>query len=159
MCFVNPYLDNSISTRWPQLFSVECREAQKRKRWDRTMYLFCVYDAFDRAIGGYVVNVYRLSRLSYVVNLSSIIGLINFKADLFTEERSQLVKFSKIGHTGLKSNNRLSGLFIVKQVRNLQYGDVINCVLKLVELGNYLKSKGGVFEIVSDRGGRLESLY
>ena len=47
---------------------------------------------------------------------------------------------------------------VVKKARNLQYGDVIDYMLKLVELGNYHISEGGVFEMASDRGGRLETL-
>ena len=32
-------------------------------------------------------------------------------------------------------------------------------MLKLVEIGNSHRSKGGLFEMVSDRGGRLEILH
>ena len=48
---------------------------------------------------------------------------------------------------------------VVKKDRNLQYGGATDCILKLVELGNYHKPKGGVFKIASDRDGRLETLY
>ena len=48
---------------------------------------------------------------------------------------------------------------IVKKGHNLQYDDVSDCMLKLIEQVNYQKSKGAVFEIVSDRGGRLATLY
>ena len=47
----------------------------------------------------------------------------------------------------------------VKKARYLDYSNAINCMLKSVELGKYYKSKYGVFEIVSDRGGRLETLH
>ena len=48
---------------------------------------------------------------------------------------------------------------VVKKARNLHYDDATDCMLKLVELGNSHKSKGGVFEMTSDKGGRLEILY
>ena len=44
---------------------------------------------------------------------------------------------------------------VVKNTRTIQYGDTSECMLKLVELGNFHKSNGGVFELASDRGGRL----
>ena len=82
-----------------------------------------------------------------------------------------MANFGQIGYTGLQSNTALYRLFpsrtynsdmiyrVVKKARNLQYGDAIDCILKLAELGNYHSSKGGVFEIASDRGDRLETLY
>ena len=48
---------------------------------------------------------------------------------------------------------------VVKKSRNFHYGDATDCMLKLVELGNSHKSKGGVFEMSSDKGGRLEILH
>ena len=48
---------------------------------------------------------------------------------------------------------------VVKKARNFHYGDATDCMLKLVELGNSHKSKGGVFEMTSDKGGRLEILH
>ena len=47
---------------------------------------------------------------------------------------------------------------VVKMARNLQYGNITDYMLKLVGLGNYHNSKGGVFEMVSERGGTLETL-
>ena len=47
---------------------------------------------------------------------------------------------------------------VVKKAQNLQYGDASDCMLKLVELCNYHKSKGDVFELASGRGGRSEIL-
>ena len=48
---------------------------------------------------------------------------------------------------------------VVKKAKNLHYGDAANCMLKLVKLGNYHSSNGGLFEMVSDRGSRLEILH
>ena len=48
---------------------------------------------------------------------------------------------------------------LFKKSRNFHFGDATDCMLKLVELGNSHKSKGGVFEMTSDEGGRLEILY
>ena len=49
--------------------------------------------------------------------------------------------------------------FVVKNARNLQHSDTANCMLKLFELGNSHKSRGGDFEVISDRGRRIETLY
>ena len=48
---------------------------------------------------------------------------------------------------------------VVRKARTLYYGDATDYMLKLVELGNSHSSKGGVFEMASDKGGRLEILY
>ena len=48
---------------------------------------------------------------------------------------------------------------VVRKVRILHYGDATDCRLKLVELGNYHSSKGSVFEMDSDKGGRLENFH
>ena len=48
---------------------------------------------------------------------------------------------------------------VVRKARTLHYGDATDCMLKLVELGNFHSSKCGVFEMASDKGGRLEILY
>ena len=47
----------------------------------------------------------------------------------------------------------------MRKVRTLHYGDTTDCMLKLVELGNYHSSKGSVFEMASNIGGRLEILH
>ena len=57
--------------------------------------------AFDRAIGGHIIKVCRLSYLGHIINLSSIISQPKFEADLSIEERSQLVNFSNIGYIDL----------------------------------------------------------
>ena len=46
---------------------------------------------------------------------------------------------------------------VVKKARNVLYGDVTDCMSKLVELVTYHKSKGGVFDITYNKGGRLET--
>ena len=43
-------------------------------------------------------------------------------------------------------------------IKNEVYGDASNCMVKLVVLGNSHKQKGRVFELESDKGGRLETL-
>ena len=48
---------------------------------------------------------------------------------------------------------------VVRKARTLYYGDATDCMLKLVELGNSRSSKGGVFEMASDKDGRLEILH
>ena len=48
---------------------------------------------------------------------------------------------------------------VVKKARNVLYGDVTDCMSKLVELVTYHKSKGGVFDITYNKGGRLETLH
>ena len=132
---------------------------------------FCIRIAFDRSVCGYVVKLCCLSRVGHVVNLLSIVDHVKFEADLSVEDGSQLANFGQIGYTGLHSNTIVSRLFssrtcnsdmiyrVVKKVRNLQNGDVTVYILKLVELGNYHSSKGGVFEVASDRDGRLETLH
>ena len=45
---------------------------------------------------------------------------------------------------------------VVEKVRNIQYGDASDYMLKLVELGNFHKPNGEVFELASNRGGRLQ---
>ena len=88
-----------------------------------------------------------------MVNFSSIVGHIKFEANFSVGERSQLLNFGKMGYTGLQSKNGLSRLFsnrtydldviycVIKNARNLQYGDDTDCMLKLVELGNSHKYK------------------
>ena len=48
---------------------------------------------------------------------------------------------------------------VVKKARNLYYGDTTDFILKLVELGNSHSFNGGLFEMVSDRDGRLKILH
>ena len=127
--------------------------------------------AFDRSVGSYVVKLYRYLHTCHVVNLSSIPDHIRVESDLSIEERSQLAKFGKIGYTGFQSKTALCRLFfgrtydshmiyrVVKKVRTLHYGDATDCMLKLLELDNSHSSKGGVFEMASDKGGRLEILH
>ena len=159
----NSYLDSAISTC--------CRAVRNWKGCDRMMCLFCVCGVFDREVGGYVVNVCQLFYLGHIVNFSSIVGHIKFEDDLSNEEGNQLINFRKKVYTSFQSNNGISCLFFnrtydldiiyraVKKARYLDYSNAINCMLKSVELGKYYKSKYGVFEIVSDRGGRLETLH
>ena len=48
---------------------------------------------------------------------------------------------------------------IERKARTLYYSDATDCMLKLVELDNSHRSKGSVFEMASDKGVRLETLY
>ena len=84
------YEGSTISTRWTQCFSFACKEVRKRKGCDHIMCPFCVRVVYDRAVGGYVFKVYRLSHLGHAVNFSSIVGHIKFEADFMvskTEEK------------------------------------------------------------------------
>ena len=122
---------------------------------------FCVHVVFDRVTSGHVVKIYWFFHLGYVVNFLYIVSHVKFEADLCTEERNQLVNFGKIGYTGLQSKNGVSRLFsnriydlemiyyVVGNNRNLLHENVTDCMLKLVELDNSHKSKGG----------RLDTLY
>ena len=47
---------------------------------------------------------------------------------------------------------------VVRKAGTLHYDDATDCMFKLVEFGTYHSSKGGVFEMASDKGGRLEIL-
>ena len=48
---------------------------------------------------------------------------------------------------------------VIGKYRTLQFGDASDCMMRLVDLGNCNKSKGCVFEMTSDNGGRLETLH
>ena len=48
----------------------------------------------------------RLTHLGHAVDLSSIIGYVKFEADLYIEEKSQLITFGKMSYTGVQSKNR-----------------------------------------------------
>ena len=75
-----------------------------------------------------------------------------------------MANFSKIGYTGLQSKTVLYRLFssrtyesnmiyrIVKKAKNIYCSDATDCMLKLVELVNTYSSKGGLFDMASDRG-------
>ena len=142
----------------------ECREVRKRKGCDRTTCSFCVRIVFYILVGSYIVKVCRLTDVDHVVNLSSIIGHVKFEAGLSIEEKNQLVAFGKMGYTGVQSKNGSCRLFtnrtydsdmlyrVVKKARTIQYRDAS-------DLGNFHKSKGGMFDLASDRCGRLETLH
>ena len=75
-----------------------------------------------------------------------------------------MANFGKIGYTSLQSKTALCRLFsgriydsdmiyrVVRKVRTLHYGDATDYMIKLVELNNSQSSKGGVFEMASDKG-------
>ena len=107
----------------------------------------------------------------HIVNESSILTHARLGSDLTKDEKNQLATFWKMGSTALNAKNGLIRLFsnhtydssliyrIVKKHRILQFGDASDFVIKLMELGNIHKSKEGIFEMTSDNGGRLETLY
>ena len=59
----NSYLYTAIYHRWSQSIVFECRRVRKRKGRDRIMCPFCVRISFNRSVGSYIVNVYRLTHL------------------------------------------------------------------------------------------------
>ena len=91
--------------KWKKITIVQRIQNNKEKNsllWDiKHVGPFCVRIAFDRAVGGYIAKVYRLSHLSHVVNVSFIIGRVKFEADLSIEGRSQLINFGKISYSDL----------------------------------------------------------
>ena len=107
----NSYLGTTITSRWSQSFSFECKEVRNRKSCGRIVCPFCVHVVFDRVTSGHVVKIYWFFHLGYVVNFLYIVSHVKFEADLCTEERNQLVNFGKIGYTGLQSKNGVSRLF------------------------------------------------
>ena len=48
---------------------------------------------------------------------------------------------------------------VVKKVRDGQFDSPTDCMLKLVDLGNSHKLNRGVFEMLSDNGGKLKTLH
>ena len=83
--------------RCPLSISFEGRKIRKIKGFNHSYGSFCVGVAFDRSVGVYVVKRCRSSHMSYVVNLSFIVGHVRFEADLSVDDRNQLANFGKIG--------------------------------------------------------------
>ena len=112
-----------------------------------------------------------LAREGRVVNESSVYGHAKVESDQSEDEKNKLVKFGRMGGTVQNGKNGLIRLFmnrtydsdiiyrIIGKYRTLQFGDSTDCMMRLVDLGNCNKSKGCVFEMTSDNGGRLETLY
>ena len=50
-------------------------------------------------------------------------------------------------------------MLYLKKKRILQFGDSIDCMITLMELGNIHKSKVGIVEMTSENEGRLETLH
>ena len=107
----------------------------------------------------------------YVVNQASISGNASYESDLTDDEKNQVAKFGKMGSTAQNAKNGALRLFqhrtydssliyhVVKKHRILQFGDSSDCMIKLMDIGNCHKSKRGIFEMTSDKGGRLETLH
>ena len=129
---------------WHQTLSSECREVRKRKN---EQYSYCPV----------------LVHEGYIVNESSILTRARIEYDLTEDEKNQLAVFGKPknGLIRLFTNRTYDSSLIyrvVKKNRILQFGDSSDCMIKLIEIGNIHKFKGGVFEMSSDNGGRLETL-
>ena len=98
-------------------------------------------------------------------------GHVKFESNVYIEEKDYLNNFEKIGYTVLQSKNGCVRFFgnrtydsdiiycVVKKAGDEQFGNVTDYMLKLVDLGTSLKSKGGVFEMPSNNEGRLETLH
>ena len=107
----------------------------------------------------------------HIVNESSILTHERIESGLTKDEKNQLATFGKMGSIALNTKNGSIRLFsnrtydsslihrIVKKHRILQFGDSSDCMIKLMELGNIHKSKESIFEMTSDNGGHLETLY
>ena len=74
----------------------------------------------------------------------------------FCNPRVRFVVYILVGHMiQIYDSDLIYG--VVKKDRTLHYGDATDCMLKLVELRNSHRSKGGVFEMPSDNGGHRSS--
>ena len=142
---------------WPQSLTFECREIRKRKNNEVfTLCPFCVRISFDRGIGHNVVKRSVFTHEGHVVNQASISDHASYESDLSDDEKNQLAKFRKMGSTAQNAKNSLLRLFqnrtydsyliygVVKKYRNLQFGDSSDCMIKLMAIGNYHKSNGGI---------------
>ena len=90
-------------------------------------------------------------------------------SQIYLLRREDSWQILEIAYTGLQSKSALCRLFsgrtydsdmiycVVKKARTLHYGDATDCILKLVELENSHRSKGGVFEMASDKGSHISS--
>ena len=78
----------------------------------------------------HVVKLCRLSHVSHVVNLLSIVGHVEFEAGLSGEDRRQLTNFGKIGYTGLQSVTVFCRLFSSRAY----YSDMIYRFVKMLGL-------------------------
>ena len=132
---------------------------------------FCVRISFDRK---QVVMLFKknvLTHEGHVVNEVYTYGHARFESDLSVDEKNQLAKLGRIGSTAQNVENGFIRLLmnrtyesdmihrVIKKHRTLQFGGSSECMIRLMDLGNYNKSKGGIFEMTSDNGGRLETLH
>ena len=98
----------------------------------------------------------------HIVNEPSILTHAKIESDLIEDEKNQFAVFGKMGSTAQNTKQGLIRLFtnrtydssliyhVVKKHRILQFGDLSDCMITLIELGNFHKSKGGIFEMTSD---------
>ena len=91
-------------------------------------------------------------------------GHARFEQDLSKDENKQLARFRRMGSTAWNTKNGLLHLFMdhtydsdmIYRVnlknQTLQFGYSSDCMTRLMDLGNYNKSKGGVFQMTSNNG-------
>ena len=127
--------------------------------------------SFDRDIDHYIIETSVLIHEDYVINQVSNSGHVSYESDLSDDEKNPLAKFGIIVSTVQNAKNCLISLFqhhtydssliyrVIKKHRILYFDDSSGCMIKLMGIDNCHKSKGGIFEMTSDKGGRLETLY
>ena len=93
----------------------------------------------------------------HIVNESSIFTHARIKSDLTEDDKNQLATFGEMGSAPLNTKNGLICLLsnrtydstliyrIVQKHRILQFGNLSDCIIKLMKLGNIHKSKEGIF--------------
>ena len=98
-------------------------------------------------------------------------GHARVESDLSKDENNQLEKCGRMRSTAQSTQNGVNRLFmnrtydssliyrVIKKHRILQFDDSSDCMIKLMDIGNCHKSKRGIFEMTSDKGGRLETLH
>ena len=97
-----------------------------------------------------------MTRESYVVHQASISGHVSYESDVSDVEKNQLVKLGKMSSITQNTKNGLINLFqnriyysfliyrVIKKRRILEFGDSSDCMIKLMDIGNCHKSKGGI---------------
>ena len=111
---------------------------------------------FDREISHYVIKKCVLAHKGHIINKSSISGHARVESNLSKYEKNQLAKFGRMGSTTQNAKNGFIRLFmnrtndssliyrVIKKRRTLHLGDSSDCMMILMDLGNYHKSKEGV---------------
>ena len=164
-------LNTEHCSSWLQTLTFERRGNKKRKNNEFTSCPFCIHISFDRDIGHYIIKRSILTHKGHVVNQASFSGHASYESDVSDDEKNQLAKFGRMGSTFQNAKHCLIRLFqnrtydssliyrVIKKHRILQFGDSSDFMIKLIDIGNCHKSKGGIFEMTSDKGGRFETLH